>query len=355
MQEITINLSTNKKEKPQDELKLGFGSIFTDHMFMMEHTREKGWHNAQIVPFGNLSLHPATKSLHYGQEVFEGLKAYRTKDGSVQLFRPIDNFKRLNASNNRVVIPQIDEEFCLEALKKLVEIDKDWVPHSDGASLYIRPFIFATDPTLDVSPSGKYLFLIILSPSGPYFSTGINPVGIYVEDKYVRAVRGGLGTAKTGANYAASLLGQEEAKKESYAQVLWLDGVERKYIEEVGAMNIFFVINDEIVTPELQDSILPGITRDSVLKICKEWEYTVTQRKVSIEEIALAHEKNELKEIFGTGTAAVISPVGMLRWQEKIMQINNGNIGEISQKLYDTLTGIQYGKLEDTHNWIVKI
>lgn len=353
--EIKIELTKNPKEKPQDETKLGFGHIFTDHMFVMNYDTGMGWHDARIVPYGEISLSPAAMCLHYGQEIFEGLKAYRTADGSVQLFRPDENFKRMNVSNERMVIPAIDEEFVLEALKKLVKLEEDWVPHTEGASLYIRPFIISTDPYVGVKPADHYLFMIILSPSGAYYSTGLNPVKIYVEQKYVRAVRGGTGFAKTAANYAISLKGQDEAHKQDYEQVLWLDGVEQKYIEEVGSMNIFFVIDGEVITPKLTGSVLPGITRKSAIEICKNKGYKVSERRISIEEVAKAYDEGKLDEVFGTGTAAVISPVGHLKWGDKVMTINDNKIGEISQMLYDTLTGIQWGKLPDDYNWIVKI
>ncbi|MCH5196854.1 MAG: branched-chain amino acid aminotransferase, partial [Oscillospiraceae bacterium] len=293
--------------------------------------------------------------LHYGQEIFEGLKAYRTADGSVQLFRPQENFRRMNLSAERMVIPQIDEEFVLNALMKLLELEKDWVPHTDGASLYIRPFIFATDPYVGVRPADHYLFMIILSPSGPYYSTGLDPVKIYVEEKYVRAVRGGTGFVKTAANYAISLKGQDEAHKQSYEQVLWLDGVEQKYIEEVGSMNIFFVIDGEVITPKLTGSVLPGITRKSALELCGKWGLKVTERRITIQEVAEAYDAGKLDEVFGTGTAAVISPVGHLKWGDKVMEINGNKIGQLSQRLYDTMTGMQYGKLPDDMGWIVKL
>ena len=355
MANIKIELTKNPKAKPTDESKLGFGKIFSDHMFIMDYDAGMGWHDARIVPYGAIEISPAAMCLHYGQEVFEGMKAYRTADGKIQLFRPEENFKRLNLSNERLVIPQLDVDFCLEALKKLIEIEADWVPHSEGASLYIRPFVIAADPFLGVRPGEKYMFMIILSPSGAYYASGLNPVNIYVEQKYVRAVRGGMGFAKTGGNYAASLIGQDEAHKENYAQVLWLDGVERKYIEEVGAMNIFFVIGDEIVTPELQGSILPGITRKSAIETCKSWGYKVSEKRISIQEVSDAYDRGELKEVFGTGTAAVISPVGHLKWGDKVMEINDNKIGEISQKLYDTMTSMQYGKIEDKFGWIYRV
>lgn len=355
MLEIKYELSENLKEKPKDETKLGFGHIFTDHMFVMNYDEGKGWNNARIVPFGNVELSPAAMCLHYGQEIFEGLKAYRTADGSVQLFRPDENFKRMNVSAKRMVIPQIDEEFCLYALKELLKIEEEWVPHTEGAALYIRPFIFATDPYVGVKPADHYLFMIILSPSGAYYSTGLNPVKIYVESKYVRAVRGGTGFAKTAANYAISLAGQEEAHQQDYEQVLWLDGVEQRYVEEVGSMNIFFVIDGEVVTPLLTGSVLPGITRKSAIEICKKKGLKVSERKIAIDEIAKAYDEGKLDEVFGTGTAAVISPVGHLKWGDKIMTINDNKIGKISQMLYDTMTGMQWGKIPDEFGWIVPL
>ena len=353
--DIRVELTKTPKAKPTDESNLGFGHVFTDHMFIMNYDKGQGWHDARIVPYAPLELSPAAMCIHYAQEVFEGLKAYRTADGSVQLFRPEENFKRLNVSNERLVIPQIDVDFCIEALDKLVSIEKDWVPHTDGASLYIRPFIIACDPFLGVRPADSYMFIIILSPSGAYYSTGLNPVSIYVESNYVRAVKGGMGFTKTGGNYAASLIGQDEAHKQNYSQVLWLDGIEKKYIEEVGAMNIFFVIDGEVVTPALQGSILSGITRKSSIELCRSWGLKVSEKRITIQEVADAYDAGKLQEVFGTGTAAVISPVGTLKWGDKVMTINNNKIGEISQKLYDTMTGIQYGKIEDKFNWVYKL
>jgi len=352
---ITINKTATPKAKPADETNLGFGRIFSDHMFVMDYEKGKGWHNAVIEPFGDIKLSPAAMVLHYAQEVFEGLKAYRTPDNKIQLFRPEENFKRMNSSCQRAVIPEIDVDFALHALKELIKLDADWVPRTDGASLYIRPFIFAADPFVGVRPSETYKFIIITSPSGAYYATGLNPTSIYVEEKYVRAVKGGMGFTKTGGNYAASLLGQHEAHEQKFDQVLWLDGVERKYIEEVGSMNVFFVIGDEIVTPELNGSILPGITRMSVIELCRKWGLKVTERKLEADEIFSAHDSGALKEVFGTGTAAVISPVGVLRRGERTIEINGGNIGAISQKLYDNLTGIQYGRIADELGWTTLI
>lgn len=353
--ELKINLSNSLKQKPTDESNLGFGKIFTDHMFLMDYSIEKGWHDAKIVPFGPISLDPSATCLHYGQEVFEGMKAYRTQNGEIKLFRPDENFKRLNISCERLCIPKFDEEFLLKALVKLVQIDSDWVPHTDGSSLYIRPFIIGTEESLGAHASHTYKFIIIMSPSGAYYASGINPVKIFVETNYVRAVVGGTGYAKTGGNYAASLKAQDVAGEQGYSQVLWLDGIERKYIEEVGAMNVFFVIGDEVVTPMLQGSILAGITRKSAIEILKSWGLKVSERKLSIDEVVEASKNGTLKEAFGTGTAAVISPIGELKYGDTIMNINNGKIGEISQKLYNTLTGIQWGKIEDKFNWLYDV
>lgn len=353
-QDIRIELTTQPKEKPKDD-ELVFGTIFTDHMFIMDYEKGKGWYDPRIVPYQPITLEPSAMVFHYGQTIFEGLKAYRTTDGTIQLFRPQSNFTRMNRSNERMVIPEIDEEFALKALKKLLQIDKDWVPSAEGTSLYIRPFIISTDPYLGVRPAYSYKFMIILSPVGAYYKEGINPVKIAVENEYVRAVVGGTGEAKTAGNYAASLKAQEVCESLGYTQVLWLDGVEKKYIEEVGSMNVFFKIDGEVVTPALTGSILHGITRDSVIQLLKHWDIPVVERRISMEELAQAHDEGRLEEAFGTGTAAVISPIGVLNWKEKDYVINDGKTGELSKRLYDTLTGIQYGKMEDPFNWIEKI
>ncbi len=355
MLDIKITKTTEPKKKPDMDQPLGFGKIFTDHMFVMNYTEGQGWHDPRIVPFQNISLSPAAMVYHYGQEMFEGLKAYKGEDDEVYLFRPDMNAKRTNVTNDRLCIPNIPEEDFVQAVKAVVDIDRDWIPTAAGTSLYIRPFIIATDEFLGVAPSKTYLFMIILSPSGAYYSSGLAPVGIWIEDEYVRAVRGGMGFAKTGGNYAASLIGQVKAHNEDYSQVLWLDGVERKYIEEVGSMNIFFKIDGKVVTPVLNGSILPGITRNSTIQLCKSWGYDVEERKISVDELLEAQKNGKLEEVFGTGTAAVISPVGKLRYVDDVMLINNGEIGELSQKLYDTMTGIQYGKLEDKFGWRVKV
>ena len=353
MLDIKITKTTSPKAKPTG--KLGFGRIFTDHMFLMNYTRGKGWHDPRIEPFHDLTLSPACMVFHYGQEMFEGLKAYKAADGSNYLFRPDMNAKRTNNTNDRLCIPQIPVEDFVQAVKAIVSVDQDWIPTEPGTSLYIRPFIIATEPFLGVDVSETFLFMIILSPSGAYYESGLEPVGIWIEDEYVRAVRGGMGFAKTGGNYAASLAGQVKAHDDGYSQVLWLDGVERKYIEEVGAMNIFFKIDGKIVTPMLNGSILPGITRDSVLQICRDWGLPTEERRISVDELLEAQANGKLEEVFGTGTAAVISPVGKLRDKDDVMVIGDGKIGEISQKLYDTVTGIQLGKIEDKFGWRVKV
>ena len=353
MLDIKVTKTTTPKAKPTG--KLGFGRIFTDHMFLMNYTRGKGWHDPRIEPYHDLTLSPAAMVFHYGQEMFEGLKAYKGKDGTNYLFRPDMNAKRTNDTNDRLCIPQMPVEDYVQAVKAIVSVDQDWIPTEPGTSLYIRPFIIATEPFLGVDVSETFLFMIILSPSGAYYESGLEPVGIWIEDDYVRAVRGGMGFAKTGGNYAASLAAQVKAHGDGYSQVLWLDGVERKYIEEVGAMNIFFKINGKIVTPMLNGSILPGITRNSVLELCRSWGMDVEERRVSVDELLQAQKDGKLEECFGSGTAAVISPVGKLRYKDAVMTIGGGKIGPISQKLYDTVTGIQLGELEDPFGWRVVV
>jgi len=351
MQEISIQLTKTPKQKPLDESKLGFGSIFTDHMFLMNYKTGKGWYDPRIVPYGPIELDPAAMCLHYGQEIFEGMKAYRADDGRILLFRPEENFKRMNASNERLCIPQLDVDFCIHAVNELVKLEKDWIPHLKDTSLYIRPFVFSTDAHLGVRAGDEYLFAIILSPSGSYYAEGIKPVKIYVEHKWARSVKGGTGMAKAAGNYATSLIAQVEAHDQGYSQVLWLDGAQKKYVEEVGSMNIFFKIGDEIVTPELGGSILPGITRKSILELLRSRGYNATERLLPMAEVVDAYKNGKLAEVFGTGTAAVISPVGTLKFDDLVMTINNGEIGPVSQMLYDTLTGIQWGRLPDEFGW----
>lgn len=349
---ILMQKTKNPKEKP-DPSTLGFGKIFTDHMFMMDYSANEGWHDARIVPFGPISLHPASTVLHYGTEIFEGLKAYRRADGKVQLFRPTENIKRMNQSAERLCLPQIPEDMAYELLTSFVRCEQDWTPSAPGTSLYLRPFMYGNDETLGVHAVHNATFIIIASPVGSYYKEGINPVKIMIEDQDVRAVRGGTGYAKCGGNYAASNRAGQRAEQMGYSQVLWLDGVERKYIEEVGAMNVMFKIGDEIVTPALTGSILPGITRKSCIEVLKKEGYRVSERLLSLEELALSLENGTLEEAWGCGTAAVVSPIGELCYKGKKYIVNSGKIGKVTQHLYDTLTGIQWGKLEDPFGWTV--
>lgn len=353
-QEITFIKREALKVKPEAD-SLGFGKYFSDYMFVMDYETEKGWFDPRITPYEPLTLEPSSMVFHYGQAIFEGLKAYKTKDGSIQLFRPEKNMKRLNQSCDRLCIPQIDEEFLLRAIKELVYTEKDWIPEGEGMSLYIRPFIFATEAYLGVRPADKYKLLVILSPVGAYYGDQLSPVRIYVEEQFVRAVIGGVGHVKTAGNYAASLKAQEVADAKGFAQILWLDAKENKYVEEVGSMNIFFKINGEVVTPKLNGSILPGVTRDSVIELLNHWNIPVREVRISIEEIFAAHKRGELEEAFGAGTAAVISPVGELTWNDQTISINDKKIGQLSQRIYDEITAIQLGKKEDPFNWTVKV
>ncbi len=352
--DIKITKTTCPKEKPESSV-LGFGKYFSDHMFIMDYSKEEGWHDARIVPFGPFEIHPASTVLHYGSEIFEGLKAYRRADGKVQLFRPIENIRRMNNSAERLCLPQIDEDMAMEILKTFVKCEEEWTPSAPGTSLYLRPFMYGNDETLGVHAVHNARFMIIASPVGSYYKEGINPVKIMIEDQDVRAVRGGTGYAKCGGNYAASNRAGERAEQKGYSQVLWLDGVERKYIEEVGAMNVMFKINGEIVTPALSGSILPGITRKSCIEVLKSEGYNVSERLLSIDELEKAMADGTLEEAWGCGTAAVVSPIGELSYKGEIFTVNNGEIGEVTQHLYDTLTGIQWGKIEDKFGWICEL
>ncbi len=351
---IRTELTDRPLPKP-DQNNLGFGKHHTDHMFIMDYEEGKGWYDARIVPYAPLSLDPATMVFHYGQAVFEGLKAYKSKDGKVLLFRPYKNFERINISNDRVCIPPIDVNFAVEALKELIKLESGWIPAAEGTSLYIRPFIIATDPCVGVHTSLTYKFIIILFPVGAYYKEGFSPTKIYVEREYVRSVKGGVGFAKVPGNYAASLKAQEEAANKGYSQVLWLDGIERKYVEEVGTSNVFFCIGDEVITPSLEGSILPGITRDTTIEMLKSWGMKVVERRISLQEIVDAAKNSTLKEAFATGTAAVISPIGELDCGGEAVVMNEGKTGAISQKLYDTITGIQTGRLEDQFGWTLEV
>ena len=345
--------ATPKTMPPENEL--GFGKVFTNHMFVMDYEAGKGWFDARIIPFQNISLHPASTVLHYGAEIFEGLKAYRRADGGVQLFRPMENIRRMNNSAERMSLPLMDENDALEILTTFVKLEEKWVPKSFGTSLYLRPFLFGNDETLGVHAVKRATFMLIGSPSGSYYKEGINPVGIMIENEDVRTVRGGTGYAKCGGNYAASTRAGERAMKKGYSQVLWLDGVERKYVEEVGAMNVMFKINGEIVTPMLTGSILPGITRKSCIEVLKSLGYKVSERLLSVDELLSALQDGTLEEAWGCGTAAVVSPIGKLAFGDDEYVVNGGKIGEVTQKLYDVLTGIQWGKVEDTFHWVYKL
>lgn len=349
-----INLTQNPKEKP-DPNTLKFGTVFTDHMFVMDYDSQNGWHDGKIVPYAPLCLDPAATVFHYGQEMFEGLKAYKTKTGKVQLFRPDMNAKRTNNTNRRMCMPEIDEELFVEAVRALVAVDKDWIPQKENTSLYIRPFIIATEPKLGVSASETYKFIIILSPVGPYYENGLAPTKIYVEDEYIRSAMGGTGFAKIGGNYAAAMIAEKKAHDMGFDQVLWLDAKEKKYVEEIGTSNAFFKIDGEIYTSSLIGTILPGITRASMIQVMKDWGYKVNESRFTIDEIYKAGEEGRLEEVFATGTAAVISPVGELSWGGKNLVINNREIGELSQKLYDELYGIQTGVVEDRYGWTVEV
>jgi len=351
---IRISRATTKKPKPKDS-ELTFGTVFTDHMFVLDFQEEKGWYDPRVEPYGPFPLDPAAAVLHYAQAVFDGLKAFRGRDGQVRLFRPQKHVERLIQSSQRLCIPPLDPDLALKSLVTLVGIEKDWVPSTVGTSLYVRPTIIASEPFLGVRPAKSYIYYVILSPVGAYYPEGINPVKILVVDKYVRAVEGGVGAAKTGVNYAASLYAAEEAKHAGFTQVLWLDGRERTYIDEVGTMNIMMKIGDEIVTPPLSGTILAGVTRDSALTLMRDWGLRVSERPVTIDEVAAAARTGTLEEVWGTGTAAVISPVGELAYKGERLVINGGRIGTLTQKLYDAIVGIQYGTAPDTRGWTVPV
>jgi branched-chain amino acid aminotransferase len=346
---------SRKKPIPADASTIGFGHFFSDHMFMMEYSPQQGWHDARIEPYHSITLDPAAIVFHYSQEVFEGLKAYRGKDDGIYLFRYKDNFRRMNHSCTRMVMPEIDIEFISRAVKELVLLERDWIPKSPGCSLYIRPTMIGIDAVLGVHPSQHYLFYIIVGPAGAYYPEGFNPVSIYVSDEYVRAARGGVGEAKTGGNYAAQLLGQVEAQKKGFTQVLWLDAVERRYIEEVGTMNIFFKFGDEVVTSPLNGSVLHGVTRDSIIHILKHWGMKIRERQFTIDEVVAAQKSGALHEVFGSGTAAIISPVKSIHYRGVNYPVADGNIGPVSQKLYDTLLALQYGYEPDPFGWVERI
>jgi branched-chain amino acid aminotransferase len=342
------------KPRPEAGSNLGFGRLFSDHMFVMN-WRNGGWEDPRIIPYGNFSMDPAAMVFHYGQAIFEGLKAYRGKGGAIHMFRPMANMERMNNSARRLCMPEFDKAMVLDAIKRLVVLEQDWIPVERGSALYIRPTMVADEPALGVRPSSTYIFYVIVGPVGAYYAEGFNPVKIFVSNEHVRAVRGGLGEAKAAANYAASLLAYEKARAMGFTQVLWLDGVEFKYVEEVGTMNIFFLIGGELITPPLRGSILPGITRDSVIRVARDMGLKVVERDVAIDELCGAAVSGDLKEMFGSGTAAVVSPVGEMSYKGRTYMVNGGKTGELAVKLYDRILAVQYGDAPDPYGWVVKI
>lgn len=354
MPDIKITKTQKSHLNEVDFDNLGFGEIFSDHMFSVDYEDGK-FVNPRIEPYGKMEFDPAMCTLHYGQAVFEGMKAFLSKDGSINVFRPEKNLDRMNISNARMCIPQIDEDLFFDAMSTLLKLEKEWIPKKKGYSLYIRPFIFGTENFLGVHPSKTYRFMIILSPVGAYYKEGFNPVSLWVPEEYVRSVKGGVGNAKTAGNYAASLLPSMIAMEKGFTQVLWLDGIEHKYIDEVGTMNIFFVIDDVMITPPLEGSILSGITRDTSIQLAKVWGMEVHERRISIDEVVEASNHNRLQEVFGSGTAAVISPVGLIQYKDTTININGGEVGPIAKRLFDEITGIQYGEIPDKFGWIYNI
>ncbi len=344
-----------RKAKPADESQLGFGRIFTDHFFTMTWSAGTGWHDPLVEPYRSLQIDPTAMCLHYGQEIFEGMKAYRGPEGGVYMFRPLENIKRMNASAERLCMPQVDERLFMEALEKLISVDRDWIPSTDGSSLYIRPTMIATERALGVHPANEYLLFIILSPVGAYYAEGFSPTRIFVTEDYIRSAPGGIGFCKAAGNYASSLYASEIAKKMGYTQVLWLDAAERKYVEEVGTSNIFFMIDDELITPPLSGTILPGVTRNSVLQLARSWGMKVSEKRLSMEEITTAVENGRLQEVFASGTAAVVSPVGWIYYRNKEYPIAGGNIGKLTRRLFDEIQDIQYGRKSDPFGWRIKI
>ena len=350
---IVMNKAEVLKDKPEGSL--GFGDYFTDHMFVMDWTPEDGWHDQRIVPYAPMMIEPAAMVLHYAQETFEGLKAYRSKDNNIYLFRPEMNARRFINSNRRMCMPEVPEEMFVDAIKAIVKVDESWVPTGEGESLYIRPFMYANQSKLGLEDANSYRFMIVLSPVGAYYPEGVNPTKIYVEDEYTRATVGGTGFVKCGGNYAGSLAAQVKARKMGYTQVLWLDGVHRRYVEEVGTMNVMFLIGDIVVTAPIEGTVLAGVTRDSIMQLIRDFGYKIEERHLDIEELMEYGRSGELKEAWGTGTAAVISPVGELYYKGETVVANEFKTGELTQKLYDTLTGIQWGNEKDPYNWREKV
>lgn len=355
MNSFPVTRTTQPKKRPADDA-LRFGEVFTDHMFLMEYDEGQGWHDPRIVPYGPLTFDPACCVLHYAQTVFDGLKAFRGADGQVRIFRADKHAERLNRSCDLLCIPQLDTALVQQSIRSLIGVDQEWVPSKRGTALYIRPIVIATETFLGVHPSRKYLYYVILCPVGAYYKEGLNPVKILATDRYVRAVPGGLGAAKTAGNYAASLYAAREAERNGYTQVLWLDGRHREFLDEVGTMNIMLRIGETVITPTLTDgTILDGVTRNSVLTLLRDWGVPVEERAISIREVVKAHEEGRLTEMWGTGTAAVISPIGELGYHDNRMVINGGAIGELTQRLYDAITSIQYGATSDPHGWVTTV
>ncbi|ATR22726.1 Branched-chain amino acid aminotransferase [Roseomonas mucosa] len=352
--DIRVTRTQAPKQRP-DDAELSFGKVMTDHMFLMDYEEGKGWHDPRIVPYGPLSMDPATSVLHYGQTVFDGLKAFRGQDGTVRLFRAQRHAERLNRSCAALCIPPMDPELIRRSFEELVAVDHDWVPRRAGTSLYIRPTVVATEVQLGVHPAHRLTYFVICSPVGAYYKEGVKPVRILATDKYVRAVRGGLGEAKTAANYAASLAAAQDAEAQGYTQVLWLDGVERRYLDEVGTMNIMVKIGDEVITPPLAGTILDGVTRNSILTLLHDWGVKASERPVTIDEVMQAGRDGTLREMWGTGTAAVVSPVGMLGYKGEKVVINGGETGPLTQKLYEAIVAIQYGTAPDAHGWTSEV
>ena len=351
---IAITKSSHLKPKPASDL-FGFGQYTTDHMFQMNFEAGRGWYDARIVPYQPLRLDPAALVLHYNQEIFEGLKAYAFQNGDIGLFRPIKNAERLNGSAERRAMPTVDPDLFIEAIKALISIDRDWLPKAKGTSLYIRPTMIATEAVLAVRPAQQYLFYIILGPVGAYYAEGFNPTKIFVSDTYIRAAEGGSGTTKTSGNYGPTLLVSHKTKKMGYTQVLWLDAKEKRYVEEVGTSNIFFLIDTKLITPPLEGTILPGITRNSVIQMAKHWHIQIEERKITIDEVIESCKNGSLKEIFATGTAAVISPVGLFCYKGQSYTVGDGSVGALSKSFYEEIFNIQYGRMEDKFNWMVTV
>jgi branched-chain amino acid aminotransferase len=351
---LTVTFTGAPKEIPADD-QLQFGTVFTDHMFVMDYNEREGWHRPRVVPHAALKMQPAALVFHYAQAVFDGLKAYRKADGSIQFFRPGKHAERLNDSCQRLCIPKLDPDLILKSFHILVGIDSDWVPKRRGTALYLRPIVIASEAFIGARPSAEYQYFLILSPVGTLFESGLKPISILATDEYVRAIRGGVGAVKTAGSYAAGIYAAEEARKQGFAQVLWLDAVERRYLDEVGTMNVMMKITDEVITPPLTGAILPGITRDSVLTLCREWGLRVSERMISIDEVIDAAKSNCLTEMWGTGTAAIISPIGELGFRGEKFSIGNGMTGALTQRLYDTITGIQHGDLPDRHDWTMPL